>query len=179
MAFLDVAARYGLQPPFLEIGVAPGSNCILAAEYFAGKERHAVNLHEFKQEDGINFVKANSNDLSNVFRDGQFNTVISNAVLEHDRFFWLSIAEMHRVLAPGGHLVVSAPGFIPRKQVRATVVGEDVEMATITHDIHAVPDYWRFSRWAFKHVFCEGLQMLEIKVIMEIPRILAVAQKPA
>jgi SAM-dependent methyltransferase len=104
---------------------------------------------------------------------------LSNAVLEHDKYFWRSIDEMKRVLAPGGMLVVGAPGFIPLKQTKASIsgLGEDSK-ATITYDVHARPDYWRFSRQAFKSVICEAMQILELRVVGSIPRLVAVAKKP-
>jgi SAM-dependent methyltransferase len=178
--FQKLAEKHKLQPPFLEIGAAPGANSIISAPYFVDKTpRVAINLNDFGQSDGITFIKANSNDLSQHFRDGEFNTVISNAVLEHDRYFWKSVAEMHRVLAPGGFLVVAAPGFIRRKQLEADIAWpDDMKFATVTFDVHASPDYWRFSKQAFKNVICDGLELIELRSVMSIPRVIAVARKP-
>jgi SAM-dependent methyltransferase len=43
------------------------------------------------------------------FADGEFDVIVSTSCLEHDPAFWLSFAEMARVLRPGGFLYVSAP----------------------------------------------------------------------
>lgn len=178
--FQEVASKYALKGPFLEIGAAPGGKAILAGAYFKGKnDRFAINLQAQAQESGITFKMCNSNDMQSEFASGQFQSVLSNAVLEHDKYFWRSIDEMKRVLAPGGMLVVGAPGFIPLKQTKASIsgLGEDSK-ATITYDVHARPDYWRFSRQAFKSVICEEMQILELRVVGSIPRLVAVAQKP-
>lgn len=60
------------------------------------------------------------------FDDGRFAIVVALEMLEHDRRFWLTLAECHRVLRPGGHLIVTTRAFgFPR---------------------HEHPhDYWRFT----------------------------------
>jgi SAM-dependent methyltransferase len=59
------------------------------------------------------------------FPDASFDTVISTEMLEHDSAFWLSLAEMGRVLKAGGDLILTTRGNgFPR---------------------HSHPhDYWRF-----------------------------------
>jgi SAM-dependent methyltransferase len=44
------------------------------------------------------------------FPDSAFDVVVCCEMLEHDPAFWLSLAEMGRVLCPGGRLVVTARG---------------------------------------------------------------------
>lgn len=44
------------------------------------------------------------------FPDATFDTVVSTEMLEHDSEFWLSLAEMGRVLRPGGHLLLTTRG---------------------------------------------------------------------
>jgi SAM-dependent methyltransferase len=39
----------------------------------------------------------------------RFDLVISSSCLEHDEFFWLTFAEMARVVRPGGFIYLSAP----------------------------------------------------------------------
>ena len=68
-------------------------------------------------------VTGNANRMD-AFEDEMFDLVLSNATLEHDKHFWLSVAEMHRVLRPGGLLVIGVPGFIKdpdRDQGRSTL----------------------------------------------------------
>lgn len=44
------------------------------------------------------------------FRANRFAVVVSTEMLEHDPTFWLSLAEMGRVLKPGGYLILTARG---------------------------------------------------------------------
>jgi SAM-dependent methyltransferase len=60
------------------------------------------------------------------FDDASFELVVSTETLEHDAAFWLSLAEMGRVLADGGHLLLTTRG-----------------VACSIHDFPA--DYWRFT----------------------------------
>lgn len=59
------------------------------------------------------------------FDDAAFEVVISTEMLEHDPSPWLSLAEMGRVLKPGGHLILTT---------RGNGFGEHNEPS----------DYWRF-----------------------------------
>jgi SAM-dependent methyltransferase len=66
---------------------------------------------------------ANAHDLP--FGDATFDVVVSTETLEHDDAYWLSLAEMGRVLRPGGQLLVTTRGN-----------------ACSEHDFPS--DYWRF-----------------------------------
>ena len=59
------------------------------------------------------------------FDDDAFEVVVSTETLEHDRAFWLTMAEIRRVLQPGGHLILTT---------RGNGFGEHMEPS----------DYWRF-----------------------------------
>jgi len=182
--YQSLAEKYQMQGPFLEIGVSPGPNSILAGGYFHGKpDRIGINLGDREMfDDGtgqnIKFLRVNSNDMRREFADNSFGTVLSNAVIEHDRYFWRSIEEMKRVLAPGGIMAVGAPGYVAQTQLRRIKLPEDLDKATLTYDVHVQPDYWRFSKKAFKDVICEGMEILELRALMRVPIIVAVAKKP-
>jgi SAM-dependent methyltransferase len=59
------------------------------------------------------------------FPDQAFDVVVCTEMLEHDPTFWVSLAQMGRVLKPGGHLLVTT---------RGNGFGEH----------HEPSDYWRF-----------------------------------
>ena len=76
------------------------------------------------------------------FDDGAFDTVLSNQVLEHvadPRALW---ADMVRVLAPGGRLIVTVP---------------------FSFRLHAEPDdYWRFTPHALRRLCDESGLRVEV-----------------
>jgi SAM-dependent methyltransferase len=91
---------------------------------FGGCEFVGVDMREGPGVDRV----ASSHDLP--FDDGQFDVVVSTEMLEHDPYPWVSMAEMGRVLVPGGLLVVTARGN--------------------GFKLHAYPDdYWRFMPSSF------------------------------
>jgi SAM-dependent methyltransferase len=59
------------------------------------------------------------------FEANAFDCIVSTEMLEHDPAFWVSLAEMGRVLHPGGHLLLTT---------RGNGFGEHNEPS----------DYWRF-----------------------------------
>jgi len=182
--YQKLAEKYEMKGPFLEVGAGHAENAILAGDYFQSKpDRFATNLAEMElvdepDTDKIRFIRCNANDMRDAFADGQFGTVLCNAMIEHDKYFWRSLDEIKRVLAPGGILAIGAPGYVPRKQLKEGINNDKLNKATITMDVHSAPDYWRFSRMAFKEVICEGLELLEMSVVLRIPVIVAVARKP-
>lgn len=154
---------------------------LLSDEYFHRHERHAVNATATPQMDGIEFHLHNANDMRGLFRDGSFATVLSNAMLEHDRHFWLTVGEMKRVLAPGGMLFVAVPGFAKAPDKAGVKVlassGAEVKQATATYRVHAAPDYWRFSPQSMKNVILEGLEIKSVRVVLLPPRVIGVGLK--
>lgn len=96
------------------------------------------------------------------YGDRTFDVVVSTETLEHDPYFWLSISEMARVLAPGGLLLVTARG--------------------IGYPHHEFPsDYWRFTVDALAHLFqYAGLEAAEVipDPSLRHPGVFGAARKP-
>jgi len=70
------------------------------------------------------------------FADGEFQNVLCMSVLEHLEDPPRAIAEMRRILQPGGHCIISVPFLFP---------------------IHDTPgDYWRFTKFGLRHLFRDG-----------------------
>lgn len=64
------------------------------------------------------------------FEDGTYDVVVSTEMLEHDTRPWRSVAEMARVLKPGGYMILTARGYD----------------TTGCFAVHGFPhDYWRYS----------------------------------
>ena len=80
------------------------------------------------------------------FADKSFNVVVDAERLEHDSDFFRSYREIHRVLRPGGHAIVTTRswgGFHP----------------------HCLPqDYWRFTAEGLRLLFeVSGFAVLDIR----------------
>jgi SAM-dependent methyltransferase len=82
------------------------------------------------------------------FENDSAPVVVSTEVLEHDPRPWLSIAEMGRILAVGGHLILTARGYDERG----------------CFQVHRHPeDYWRFSIPSFRVMIEDaGLTVLDL-----------------
>jgi SAM-dependent methyltransferase len=203
--FEQLFAKYAQEGVVLELGAPedPGTALLPTYQRYAPTSRCiGVNL-AVHQADGVRpyeLIEGNANDLSAI-PDGSITAVLTNAMLEHDRRFWSSLAEARRVLAPGGLLFVGVPGFRRERNVAQRALGALAERtsdlpavhrvcnrllngtavsATSTYMFHAAPhDYWRFSEQAVKEVFFEGFDCLELAEVMTPPRVIAVGRKVA
>ena len=165
-----IVRRAGIRPQrALEVGGYVGANSLLRSKEIRRAERWCINLVEQPTDTGIQHVVGSSNDM-HMFKDNSFDLVMSCAVHEHDQKFWLSIAEMHRVLRPGGLLVVCVPGFAKRP--------EDHGAATATYRVHYRFDYYRFSRRAVREVFFEGFDKVQVRAVLDPPRMIGHGFKP-
>lgn len=165
----------------LEVGALPSRFGILANTPWID-ERLGVNLTEEGEVDGFSVALGDARDLA--WPDGYFDLVVSNSMLEHVPDFWRACDEMKRVLAPGGTLLLSAPGF-------GTLLGENrmhrfaarmrlpdvLRRGTVTMRVHDV-DYYRFSETAFREVLMSGLDDVRVWRIMTPPRVFAIGRRP-
>lgn len=96
----EIVRDSGLRPArALEVGGYVGDKSLLRSAEIQDAERFGVNLVEQPNDTGIRPVVGNANHMD-MFDDGAFDLVLSNAVLEHDKHFWLSLAEMKRIIRP-------------------------------------------------------------------------------
>ena len=177
----------------LEIGAVDRADTLLRLPALRGaRSRVGVNL-DGRQSACKDFqiLQADANQLT-CFSDASFDTVLSNAVHEHDRFFWRSLAEIRRVTRPGGLIVIGVPGFtklrgevflgrVSRLPIiwrlgRGRLAG--LMASTLCLGIHLFPsDYYRFSPQAMQEVFLEGLKETEVCTVLVPPRIIGVGVK--
>jgi SAM-dependent methyltransferase len=155
----------------LEVGGLMGEDSLLRFPELTGAQRYCLNLYDMPDEDGIIAVKGNANDMRGVFRDDWFDLIVCSATLEHDKRFWLSVKEMHRVLKPGGLLIISVPGYIEDPE-------NDKGRSTLTYRVHYKFDYYRFSEQAVRKVFFEGMKRVHVEPYMTPPRIFGWGYKP-
>jgi SAM-dependent methyltransferase len=93
-----------------------------------------------------------------------FDVVVSTEMLEHCDRPWVAVAEMARVLRPGGYLILTARGYDERG----------------CWEVHGYPeDFYRFSARAMETLLdLAGLRALEITTDPEGPGWFCLASKP-
>ena len=170
--FFDLLDDRGVKPRrVLEVGGRTNKNSLLLAPAIQDAEqRIALNLAEQQDRDGMVAVVGNANDMA-MYTDGAFDLVLCNATLEHDRCFWRSLAEMKRVLRPGGLLAIGVPGYTEDPE-------RDHGKSTHTYKVHYKFDYYRFSEQAVREVFFEGMRDVVVESILAPPRIIGHGYKP-
>lgn len=182
--FESVLAHAPIGGRVLEIGAAPTSDCLLFSPVL-GHSSLRIGINKgFSSattpagkpiaHGRVHFLAADGNDLS-FLRDGLFDIVLCNAVLEHDPFFWKTISEMRRVLRGGGWMVIGVPGYI------GSIRHPQHPLATFTHRLHNWPgDYYRFSEQACREVFFAGFDAVSQAVLLvdQTPKIITYGFKP-
>ncbi len=178
-----LAQLHGLHGPILEITIGTRHTAVTTAPFFAGFERHVLLPGESGEEGGTHFHKGNPNDMSQLFDDGCFTTVIWDRALERDALFWRTVAEIKRVLTPGGALMLCTRGFVKTNKFGIKVVGANgnpVPFLTATSAVAAVGgDYLRFSPQGLRKTVLDGFDVRELRSAFMVPHLFAVAVKPA
>jgi SAM-dependent methyltransferase len=191
--FEELGRRHGVSGAVLEVGAVPSPDTLLELPCLrACTERVGINLDGPHAYAGYRIERGTAHDLGR-WADGRFQAVVSNATLEHDPEFWRSLAEMHRVLAPGGLMMIGVPGYaepevgVARRWMRRLerrgwigARGRGWLASTPVLVPHEGPgDFYRFSAQAVREVFLRGVEVLECVTLMVPPRIIGVGRKPA
>jgi SAM-dependent methyltransferase len=170
--FHNIIRRSGIKPErALEVGGLMGEDSLLRFPELAGAERYCLNLVDLPSDGEVTAVKGNANDMRRQFKDDSFDLVVCCSTLEHDKRFWLSVAEMKRVLRPGGLLVIGVPGYVKDAE-------RDQGRSTLTYRVHYSFDYYRFSEQAVREVFFEGMERVRVRAVMTPPRVIGHGWKP-
>lgn len=184
-AFEKICRERNAGGAVLEVGAIASGKTLLAMECLAkAPEKVGINLKPQSPYADFQIVEGNANAMS-MFPDERFDTVLSNATLEHDRHFWKTIAEIHRVTKPGGLIVIGVPGYtglfdplLRRLRGRRKRRGWLFD-STLTFRVHNAPgDFYRFSEQAVAEVFLDGLRNVQVESIMVPPRIIGSGVKP-
>lgn len=85
-------------------GAALGAKRILGVEVYAGPAATA-------ERRGLEVARIDLEIERLPWADGSVDVLVCNQVLEHLKNIWLPMTEMHRVLRPGGHAVLSVPNL--------------------------------------------------------------------
>ncbi len=192
--FEQIVSRRAVTGPVLEVGAVPSEHSLLClASLQHATQKIGINLDGPYEYKDFKILKGNSNCME-CFDDTSFNMVLCNALLEHDKYFWKTIAEIKRVTKPGGLIVIGTPGYTYLKAEKLKSILKKIPgvrklqsadrldalfRATITFEVHNFPgDYYRFSEQAFKDVFFDGMSDVEVCSIMVPPRIIGAGIKP-
>jgi SAM-dependent methyltransferase len=184
--FEEICRANEVRGAVLEIGATPDDSTLLNLPSLAGAiEKIGINkMGGFHFKD-FSILKGDANDMT-CFPDQRFDAVLCNAVLEHDRFFWKTLAEIRRVVRVGGLVVIGTPGYrqLPfEKKLRRLLAkfsrfsghpdGWPLQHSTLTLGTHNFPgDYYRFSEQTFREVFFEGMTEVVIRTVLVPPRII-------
>lgn len=169
-----------VQAPILEIMHGQQQSAITMSGILAGKECHAIGRGKSTAVGGVSFHQGNPNDMSALFGDQCFSTVIWDRAIERDPFFWLTLAEIKRVLKPAGFLIVCAPGFGKTNKFGLKITGAKGNVvpaltATRALDTQAA-DFWRASPQCMRKVILNDFDVREVKMSFFIPHLFAVGQ---
>ena len=194
-AFEEICRGEAIAGPVLEVGAVPGPESLLRLAALAGiAGKTGLNLEAFPSADEIRMVTGNANRMD-MFPDSSFGCVLCNATLEHDARFWETLAEIRRVVAPGGLVVIGVPGYrgmgpeflAPPRSLAGRVIrtlaaltrADALLAGTVTLGEHRFPgDYYRFTEQAMREVFLEGLVEPRCRWVMSPPRIIGWARRP-
>lgn len=170
----------------LEIGATPDDSTLLnLPSLTSASEKIGINRSGESRFKDFAILKVDANDMI-FFPDQRFDVVLCNAVLEHDRFFWTTLAEIRRVARPGGLVVIGTPGYLdlpyqPKLRRLLSILsrltrhpdGWPLQHSTLTLSVHNFPgDYYRFSEQAFREVFFEQMTDVVIRTVLVPPRII-------
>ena len=157
-----VTRRLGSDRAWTSLEVGAGGWTLLSMPALANGMRVALNLRFdaiTEQLANTSRVIGSGNNLP--FADSSFDCVMSCSVLEHDRMFWRSTREIHRVLKPGGFFIVGVPIYM--------TLPDDKDFTTLTYARHGRAydaDYYRFSAQAVREVFFENYSAITDEIIV-------------
>ena len=192
-AFDALCLRYGAKGSVLEIGATSTPDTLLNLPSLnACAPRVGINQAYAASTAAGEILHGSGHDLSR-FADAAFDVVVSNATLEHDPHFWLTLSEMRRVLKTGGLLVIGVPGYVRARSALRRLAGwlgrqptlegvarplQAFGAGTVTLLVHDYPgDYFRFSEQALREVLLSGTEVLATRVLQVPPRLVGAGRK--
>lgn len=182
--FERVCRERGAGGDTLEIGAVPSRDSLLFLPALAGaRSRVGLDLDGDHTVGGISILCGDANQMP--FADDSFDTILCNSMLEHDRFFWRTLAEMRRVARPGALVVLGVPAFVTasaprvlhvlRRLAGLPFIGPRLESAlasTPTLNVHNHPgDFYRFSPQAMREVLLADLEDVRVRQLLDPPRL--------
>lgn len=193
--FEEILTEKTIYGPVLEIGAIPSEKTLLNLPILREvKEKIGINLDgPYTYKDFI-IHQCDANKMD-IFPDNYFGLVLCNAMLEHDKFFWLTIAEIKRVIRPGGLVVIGTPGYAENsfqkyknkfnkyswyRKLSSVAVLDFIFSSTLTYEVHgeSFGDFYRFSPAAYREIFFCNYINVNVIQVMQPPRIIGIGFKP-
>ena len=193
-AFEKICSQYNPNGPVLEVGSVPGSDSLLTLPCFEGCiKKIGISLEYKSNYADSEIIQGNANEMT-MFDSNYFEVVVCNSTLEHDPFFWKTIDEIHRVVKPGGLIVIGVPGYVgmgfdylarPKSILWYFLkffsrINKDnvLQASTITLGEHFFPgDYYRFTEQAVREIFLKNLEEIKVEKVMSPPRFIGYGKK--
>ena len=190
--FEEILRSYAVHGDVLEIGATPDDSTLLNLPALAAaRKKIGINKVGASRHNDFSILEADANAMT-CFPEQSFDAVLCNAVLEHDPFFWKTLAEIRRVTRSGGLVAIGVPGYrrLPfEKTVRSWLArlprssrrpdGWAIQHSTLTLGVHNFPgDYYRFSEQAVREVFFAGAENVVIRSVLVPPRIIGAGIRP-
>ena len=108
-------AANGARPVMLDVGCWEGEGTTRYAEALGGATMRGIEVFDAparaSEARGIEVARLDLEAAPFPWPDASVDVVVCNQVLEHLKNIWLPMSEMHRVLRPGGHAVLSVPNL--------------------------------------------------------------------
>jgi len=177
--FDELCRPYKIRGAVLEVGATPDESTLLNLPALTGaREKIGINKAGASRFKEFSILEADANAMT-CFPDQRFDVVLSNSVLEHDRYFWKTLVEIRRVTRPGGLIAIGVPGYSQQPPRGILFGGDALRHSTLTLRVHNFPgDYYRFSEQAFREVLFEGMEDVAIRNVLMPPRIIGVGIRP-
>jgi len=150
-AVMEVGASH---KTLLDIPMFEKSRCVALNVAFDTKSR--------KKLSGYELIEASGNAIP--LESGSFDCIVSSSTLEHDKAFWKTVAEVERLLAPGGVFIVGVPIY--------TELPTDMFHSTLTFALHGKrynADFYRFSEQAVREVLLGGMKLIAETIVNRYP----------
>ena len=166
--FEEILRSYAVHGDVMEIGATPDDSTLLNLPALAAaRKKIGINKVGASRHNDFSILEADANAMT-CFPEQSFDAVLCNAVLEHDPFFWKTLAEI---------TVRSWLARLPRSSRRPD--GWAIQHSTLTLGVHNFPgDYYRFSEQAVREVFFAGAENVVIRSVLVPPRIIGAGIRP-